>query len=738
MKKIKDLWRMLNRPIYTGGRLKANLRALTIVSFITAIMGLSMVVLDLVRQDYDVLIGASVTFIGGLVCWYFSGILKNRKLAVIIPTLFCVIAFTIYLFRGTGEGYAVLYSFLLPIGLCYFVSVRSGIILSLYYCILFCVVFYTPLLEVTGVTYPDSFRLRYPLTFVCLSIFTFIAMIQYHRSALFEIEHTNKLNEEVAKQTAVAEERARKIEEMSYQTIHTLAQAIDAKDPYTKGHSTRVSQYSVKLAEALGWEKDRIDELRFAALLHDLGKIGVPDSILNNPRRLTDVEYDIIKSHTTMGGDILKDRMMIDMAEDVARSHHERYDGTGYPRGLKGTEISEEARIVAIADSFDAMNSSRVYRKACDPLHISKELIEGRGTQFDPDFVNVFIKLWDHGELSEIMKNAPEEEEESMEASSALLQEVMETFVSQSGTEEMDITTGIMNRTSGETAIAEAMKAEKGCFVFFDVDNLKKINDVSGHEAGDRVLKLMGETLTKYNENSLCCRIGGDEFLLFMKNVTKEEAEDRVKRIIDEFVQKKDEDVEISPASLSAGMVMSKTSYSYTKTFNRADKALYHVKQNGKNGYCFYDKDAEAAGNEQADVNQLVDGIRNSGSYEGAMDVEYREFAKLFEFISNLERRFAHPFKLIMITMEYGSEEEPPVEELENAMYFMEQSILQTIRDVDIMTRYNRQQFLVILLGTDPEGVKKAADRIFRGYYKMKGNSEFSPSYSVADMNGNE
>ena len=163
------------------------------------------------------------------------------------------------------------------------------------------------------------------------------------------------LKEEVERQTAKAEERSRKIEQMSLQTIHTLANAIDAKDPYTKGHSTRVSQFSVLMAEALGWEKEKVENLRYAALLHDIGKIGVPDSILNNPKKLTDSEYNIIKSHATMGGEILRNKMMVEGAEDVALCHHERFDGSGYPKGLAGEDISEEAGIFAMADACDAL-----------------------------------------------------------------------------------------------------------------------------------------------------------------------------------------------------------------------------------------------------------------------------------------------------------------------------------------------------------------------------------------------
>ena len=631
----------------------------------------------------------------------------------------------------------MLWSLLIPIGLCYFVSVKYGIILSGYYTVLFAVMFYTPLNERFSMYYTPMFMTRFPILYACLSIFTGMAMIQYHRTALFEIDHANSLTEEVERQTAVVKEQSRKIEQMSLQTIHTLANAIDAKDPYTKGHSTRVSRYVKKMASRLGWDEDRINDLEFAALLHDIGKIGVPDSILNNPRKLTDVEFDIIRSHTTIGSDMLKDRIMVRMADDVAGSHHERFDGKGYPHGLKGEEISEEARIVAIADAFDAMSSDRIYRKACDKEHIRCELEKGKGTQFDPKLTDLFIDMWDKGELDDILGTEPAEESDTA-VSSVLLQEVVESFVSQGAKEEIDITTGIMSRNSGEKTIARVMMDEPGCLVFMDVDNLKRINDTYGHEAGDRILHIMGDTLTENSSDSLCCRLGGDEFLLYMKNVSEKEAADRMERIIRDFEENKRDDPEISIASISAGMVMCTPKDIYTDMYNKADKALYHVKQNGKSGFNFYNEQSETLENRDIDVDKLVNNIRNSGSYNGAMNVEYREFAKLYEFIANLQQRFAHSFKLIVISLDPMKDKSYGTEELERSMYNMEQSIRQTIRDVDVLTRYSKRQFLVILLGADADGVRSAVDRIFRGYFKMNGSGSFIPTYSVADFDNKE
>ncbi len=732
---VKNIWEDLNQSIFVGNRLRENVTSLTFVSLFCVLLGIvltvnNMIIRGLPLTDTRALMSL-VTILAGAGCAFCCRVLKRREIAILIPVAFSVLAFTVYALTGYAEGTGILWSLMVPIGVCYFISVRAGILISVYYSLLYFILFLTPLGARTAQYYTAAFTERFPLAYFTLSVFTAIAMIQYHRYVLLEIRYTNRLNEEVARQTAVAEERAQKIEQMSFQTIQTLANAIDAKDPYTRGHSTRVSQYSVLLAQSLGWDADRVSDLRYAALLHDIGKIGVPDSILNNPKRLTDAEYAIIKSHTTMGGEILRDRTMVRLAEDVARSHHERYDGKGYPGGLKGTEISEEARIVAIADAFDAMSSNRIYRKACNRDHILTELNRGRGTQFDPDFAGVFIGLWEQGELDEILKSDTAEEPEQASAPSSLLQEVVEAFASQNAADSIDIVTGIMSRSAGEGAIARRMQQKGGCFVFFDIDNLKPINDTHGHEYGDRALRLMGDTLQANSGDGLCCRLGGDEFLLFLPGIKKEDAELRVRKILAEFDTGKQEEPLIAMATISAGLVMCSSSDTYISAYNRADKAMYSVKQSGKNGYTFYNPEI---GSDSTDINRLLPGIRASGRYDGALDVDYRQFARLYDFIENLERRFNQPYKLVLITLEPGDNDiNVSTEEQEKAMYYMEQAIRQTIRNVDVLTRYSSRQYLVILVGTGTEGVKIAVDRMFRGYYKMNGSGTFSPSYTVAD-----
>lgn len=185
----------------------------------------------------------------------------------------------------------------------------------------------------------------------------------------------------------------------SFKMLETLTSTIDAKDKYTNGHSMRVASYATQLAEALGWNEADISKLRYEALLHDIGKIGVPDLILNKPSKLSDVEFGLIKAHTVIGSDILKNMVVVPNATEVARHHHERYDGKGYPSGLAATEIPLNARIVCIADSYDAMSSDRIYRKALPRDVIREELVKGRGTQFDPDLLDVFMELFDQNLL---------------------------------------------------------------------------------------------------------------------------------------------------------------------------------------------------------------------------------------------------------------------------------------------------------------------------------------------------
>ncbi len=192
---------------------------------------------------------------------------------------------------------------------------------------------------------------------------------------------------------------------MANETVMAIANAVDAKDVRTHQHSVRVAEYSVMIAKELKcfnwWQRDKmLSNLGKAAQLHDIGKIGVPDSVLNKVGRLTDEEYVQMKSHVDRGTDILKDFTLVEHATEGTRYHHERYDGRGYPDGLKGDEIPLFGRIIAVADAFDAMTSNRVYRNHMDTDYVMNEMQRGRGTQFDPVVLDAFMRLISKGILN--------------------------------------------------------------------------------------------------------------------------------------------------------------------------------------------------------------------------------------------------------------------------------------------------------------------------------------------------
>lgn len=203
------------------------------------------------------------------------------------------------------------------------------------------------------------------------------------------------LASEVEKQTRVAVERQKKIERMSMQIVRTMSRAIDAKDEYTNGHSLRVADYARRIAARVGKTEEEQENIYMLALLHDVGKIGVNDAIITKKSRLTDEEYAAIKTHTSIGAEILQDITELPDIAIGAHWHHERYDGKGYPDELAGEEIPEIARMIAVADTYDAMTSKRSYRDTLPQEVVRSEIEKGAGTQFDPVFAAVMLDMID-------------------------------------------------------------------------------------------------------------------------------------------------------------------------------------------------------------------------------------------------------------------------------------------------------------------------------------------------------
>ena len=184
-----------------------------------------------------------------------------------------------------------------------------------------------------------------------------------------------------------------RLEKAYLESIETLRFTVEAKDSYTRGHSDRVSEYSVLLGQKLNLSDEDLNTLRIGGLFHDIGKIGVPDSILLKNSKLTDDEYSEIKNHPTIGSHILSNATLFKDVIPVVKHHHERFDGNGYPAKLKGLEIPYLARIAAVADAFDAMTSRRTYRNSLDLDFVKTEIEKCKGTQFDPNCADAFLDI---------------------------------------------------------------------------------------------------------------------------------------------------------------------------------------------------------------------------------------------------------------------------------------------------------------------------------------------------------
>lgn len=337
--------------------------------------------------------------------------------AVILPALF---VFVVYLRKPDWKslcylivpGYFVMYLFVMLTGSTYMVFSYILPMLSLL------VLYHHPnLILWTG---------------VASLIVNFVSVFQNFRAGMFNLSNSKdaeiqialivlcfggsyvaaKLYDEITKQNneymQMLNRKNEQIQEMTTQTITAIANALDAKDAYTEGHAERVSAYSAHIAEKLGMSEEEVRNIRFVALFHDIGKIGVPDSVLNKPGRLSTEEFDQMKQHTVVGGEIIKDLDMIPGVFVGARYHHERYDGTGYPEGLKGAEIPQIARIIAVADAYDAMTTNRIYRNRLTNEQALSELEKGMGTQFDPDAVGALIDMLRTGTLKNLSPDVAE------------------------------------------------------------------------------------------------------------------------------------------------------------------------------------------------------------------------------------------------------------------------------------------------------------------------------------------
>ncbi len=559
---------------------------------------------------------------------------------------------------------------------------------------------------------------------------------------LVELHYYRKeLESEIKKQK-------KKVSDLSFQAMITIAHTIDLKDRYGEGHSLRVALYSREIARRLGWTVEELENLYNVALLHDIGKIAIEDSILNKMGTLTEQEYESVKRHTKVGADIVKNTTFIPGIKEGISYHHERYDGTGYV-GLKGKDIPLIARILAVADAVTAMEEDRPFRRRLSSMELEKELISNKGKQFDPDIANVAVEMLHEGydvdeKLAQMMKQIPGDVSETGE----LMRQVVTTSTQETKSElEKDSLTGFLNRRSFEEKIEKFLRKPMsyGTFFMMDMDNFKSVNDTYGHLAGDELILIFADIIKNcVREQDFVCRVGGDEFAIFFPYLDKEKV---IRKRADEIMScfaKERERLGYSNCSVSIG-IMTKYAKSnnmdYDKLYKCADNALYYVKNNGKDDFHIYasaimDGGMDSLEQEQLDVQQLIQRVAERKEYMGAYRVEYDSFSYIYRFIARNVERTKQPVQIALFTFPLKEKSEEEVMKIQNSLALLEKAIAQSLRRGDVTSRISLTQQIVILMGANKENGMHVVDRMVQCYDGLAGEEGLKIEYDIKDVSG--
>lgn len=382
---IKEYRDIFLANIYDGKRQQENMNGIQSALVLLAVFSFVMSLRYALLREWDMLVSGIVLGVLFLAT-FFVGRRTGRRAA---PLVFCMVGvtvvFTYYLFSGGDDGFSALWIMLAPMSIMATVGIKAGAVVGVYFQLILFIFFWTPLKSTVAMHYSETFLKHFPLLYLCTLLICFAVMLSHKKQQMALDRYQDDLEK------AVKAEHE-KVTQITFQTIATISSIVDAKDTYTDDHSIRVANYACLIAAELGFTPQEITNLYHAALLHDIGKIGIQDSILKKSDRLSANEYEIMKTHTSIGAFILKELTFLDRADEGALYHHERYDGSGYPFGLKGEDIPINARIICVADSFDAMNTNRAYRGRCGENYILDELKSGSGKQFDPLIVDALLR----------------------------------------------------------------------------------------------------------------------------------------------------------------------------------------------------------------------------------------------------------------------------------------------------------------------------------------------------------
>ena len=386
-----------------------------VVSLTMALLGLIMTFTTYYEGNYT-MVAVSLTY-GPLflISFIVSIITKKADFFLALGYILSFVMEFVFLITGGQNGFGILWMCIITLFTFFSNQKKVFFIVNSIYLLLVILGFWTPLSRFCY-QFSDTMKIRFPMLYMIEFIFASIikirmSKVEYNRNLLFNnlIDLHNNLQKQVEERTKELELEKNNSEKMLIELTQALATTIDAKDKYTSGHSRRVEDYSKMLAEALGKDKKTQQEIYLFALLHDIGKIGIPDEIINKRDKLTEEEYAEVKKHPEIGYEILKSITTLPNLKIAVRWHHERLDGKGYPDGLKGDDIPEYARIISVADSYDAMTSNRSYRSSLPQDVVRAEIKKQIGTQFAPEVAEKMLEIIDADKEYKLRENQNKE-----------------------------------------------------------------------------------------------------------------------------------------------------------------------------------------------------------------------------------------------------------------------------------------------------------------------------------------
>ena len=515
------------------------------------------------------------------------------------------------------------------------------------------------------------------------------------------IAHIVELSVLRKQQAHLIAKQKEQIDRLFLQSMVTIAHTVDAKDRYARRHSLRVALYCRGIAAKLGYSDKEKEELYYIALLHDIGKVSTPDTILNKASELTKEEYENVKKHAEIGAQIVQNTRFVPGLEEGVRYHHEWYDGNGYV-GICGDDIPEVSRIIAVADAYEAMTADRA---------------EG--------------ELKGEGELNE--------------ANELLRQVFTETVLETQSELERDSLTDFLNRRYFEDKINNYLLSSKSCGTFFmmDLDNFKQVNDTYGHKTGDELIQAFADVIRENTrDDDFVCRMGGDEFAVFFFELEEERVIcKRAESIIKDFAKIRTE-MGCSMCSVSIGIM---TKYyggeelDCEQLYEKADQALYYVKNNGKDAYHLFESMPEDLKNNrqtgcQMDLDQLMRQVTERKYRPGAYAVEYDRFSFIYQFIArNVERNGQH-VQVVLLSMELPKDREISLERIEDSLVLLESAIVRSLRRGDVTSRFSSTQQVVVLMDASKEDGVMVANRILKKYNTLAKEAAITARFDIVEV----